>query len=102
MHCSTRGRHADAVCSQGCFVNPSQKIRGDRTRNDWQESWSVRAVDEAGWARMREQMREKYENLRRVIEAQGASGVEALGGAVGAVAHMAYHLGAIRQKVAGG
>jgi hypothetical protein len=77
-------------------------IRGDRTRKNWQESWRVRTVDEAGWVRMREQLREKYETLRRTIEAQGASGVEALGGAVGAVAHMAYHLGAIRQKVAGG
>jgi hypothetical protein len=41
-----------------------------------------------------------YADLRATIEAHGADGVEAFGGAVGAVAHVAYHLGAIRQKVA--
>jgi hypothetical protein len=75
-------------------------IRGDRSSRDWQQSWSVGAVDDAAWARLQEQLRTGYGALRRAIEQQAASSVEAAGGAVGTVAHMAYHLGAIRQKAA--
>ncbi|MGH9399562.1 MAG: hypothetical protein ACRD00_04280 [Thermoanaerobaculia bacterium] len=74
-------------------------IAGDRTSRDWQESWSVSTVDDAAWKRLREQLRGAYDDLRRAIESHASSGVEAMGGAVGAVAHAAYHLGAIRQKV---
>jgi hypothetical protein len=77
-------------------------IRGDRTRKDWASNWGSGAVNEAAWSRLRGQLREKYQELRQAIETQAAASVEALGGAVGAVAHMAYHQGAIKQKVAFG
>lgn len=57
-------------------------------------------VDDAAWSRMQEQLRSEFKNLRQVIESYASSGVEAFGGAIAAVAHVAYHLGAIRQKVA--
>lgn len=75
-------------------------IEGDRSSRDWQESWRVSAVDDAAWSRLQERLRSEHKNLRRIIEAQASSGIEAFGGAVAAVAHMAYHLGAIRQKAA--
>lgn len=75
-------------------------IRGDRAVRDWKESWRVGAVDDASWAQMRERLRAGYDELRRVIEEHAASSLEAAGGAAAAVAHVAYHLGAIRQKVA--
>ena len=75
-------------------------VRGDRSPSDWAQSWRVSTVDDAAWARLRGELRRGYEDLYRAIESHAASGVEAFGGAVGAVAHAAYHLGAIRQKVA--
>jgi hypothetical protein len=57
-------------------------------------------VDDAAWASLQEQLRRGYEDLRQAIPAHAASRVEAMGGAIGAIAHVAYHLGAIRQKVA--
>ena len=74
-------------------------IAGDRTPRDWSESWHLSIVDEAAWRRLQAEIRECHGNLRRAIEAHGASSAEAMGGALAAVAHSAYHLGAIRQKV---
>jgi hypothetical protein len=76
-------------------------VRGDRSPNDWKESWAVTTVDDGAWARLQQQLRQDYEALFTAIAGQGGSSVEAFGGAVGAVAHVAYHLGAIRQKLKG-
>lgn len=76
-------------------------IRGDQTSRDWSESWRVSAVDERAWSGLKEQLRERHGELRRAIESHAFSGVEAMGGALGAIAHAAYHLGAIRQKIVG-
>ena len=75
-------------------------IRGDRTPRDWAESWRVTSVDEDGWRRLQGELRAGYEDLRRSVEGHAASGAEAMGGALGARAHAAYHLGAIRRMVA--
>jgi hypothetical protein len=75
-------------------------IRGDRTPRDWAESWRVSTVDGAAWAALIEELRVGYADLRQAIEANAAGTLEAMGGAIGALAHVAYHLAAIRQKVA--
>ena len=74
-------------------------IAGDRTSRDWSESWSMSVVDEKAWRRLQEEIRSGHRDLRRAIESHAASGTEAMGGALAAAAHSAYHLGAIRQKV---
>lgn len=74
-------------------------IRGDRDPRNWQESWRVRAVDDAAWSRMLEELRRAYEDLRQAIQTHSSSSVEAMGEAIGAIAHVGYHLGAIRQKI---
>ncbi len=74
-------------------------MRGDRTPRDWRESWRVTTVDEEEWTRLQAELRRGYEELARTIETADLSSEEAFGGAVGAIAHAAYHLGAIRQKV---
>jgi hypothetical protein len=75
-------------------------IRGDRSPNDWTQSWTVSTVDDGAWAALQEKLRGGYADLRRAIESGAASGEEAFGGAVAVVAHVAYHLGAIKQKLA--
>jgi hypothetical protein len=74
-------------------------LRGDRAPRDWNESWSVKSVDEKNWAALRRKLRDQYAELLRAIEAEpSANGVE-LATTVGAIAHAAYHLGAIRQSI---
>jgi hypothetical protein len=75
-------------------------IKGDRSSRDWKESWKIGAVEESSWRELRDRLVRAYEELRSAIAQYGMASEEAAGGAIGAVAHVAYHLGAIRQKVA--
>lgn len=77
-------------------------IRGDRTPRDWRESWISTPVDEARWREIRERLRETYQELLRTLREADLSTDEAFGGAVAAIAHVAYHLGAVRQRLAPG
>jgi hypothetical protein len=73
-------------------------IRGDRTPRNWGESWDVTAVDPSTWAMMQERLRETYTLLLQTLQEADLTTDEAFGGAVAAIAHVAYHLGAIRQR----
>lgn len=75
-------------------------IRGDRSPRDWSESWRVRSVDDRTWTDLLNELWRAYADLRRAIAERGTSDPVALGGAIGGIAHVAYHLGAIRQKLA--
>ncbi len=75
-------------------------IAGDRSNRDWQESWSINVLDDAAWRRLQQQLRGDYDALRKAISNHASASAESIGGAVGSVAHAAYHLGAIRQKAA--
>ncbi|HEY3204129.1 MAG TPA: hypothetical protein VGL03_10755 [Thermoanaerobaculia bacterium] len=74
-------------------------LRGDRAGRDWRESWTVRAVDEVAWSRLRSDLRNEYEELIQTIE-NDAPNDEELATAIRAVAHAAYDLGAMRQVIA--
>ena len=75
-------------------------IAGDRSPRDWKQSWSVITVTDAEWRKLQQRLRDNYDELRKSIATHAPKSVESIGGAVGAVAHAAYHLGAIRQKAA--
>jgi len=74
-------------------------IEGDQAPRDWNQSWQVTTVDEAAWNQLLQQLRREYGRLRRAVESRAATSEDAFGGAVGAIAHIAYHLGAVRQKI---
>ncbi len=74
-------------------------IRGDRTSRNWAESWRGSTADDGGWTRVLQELRAAYSDLVQAIQTDAGSSLEAIGGAIGALAHAAYHLGAIRQKV---
>jgi hypothetical protein len=74
-------------------------IEGDQTPVDWKESWRVTSVDDGAWKDLVSRVGREYERLRRALESRASSSEAAFGEAVGAIAHVAYHLGAIRQKV---
>jgi len=66
----------------------------------WDEAWKTSRVNDAEWAEIR---RGLGSEARHWLDALGAprdvSGVE-LSGMIGSVAHLAYHLGAMRQIAA--
>jgi len=74
-------------------------IEGDQTPVDWKESWRVGSVDETAWKDLVARVGREYRRLHGAVEARASSSGEAFGEAVGSIAHVAYHLGAIRQKV---
>jgi hypothetical protein len=74
-------------------------IKGDRTPRDWKQSWLVTTVDQAAWTRLLDRIRREHQKLRRAIRSQAWSSEDAFGEAVGSIAHIAYHLGSIQQKI---
>ncbi len=75
-------------------------MRGDRADRDWSQSWTVRAVDAKQWDGVRRDVRAKYDDLVAAIQNEPAARAEALETSIGAATHAAYHLGAIRQRIA--
>jgi hypothetical protein len=63
----------------------------------WDEAWKITAVDESAWNEIRNGLREETQRWLTVLSSpRDVSGVE-LTGMMGSIAHLAYHLGAIRQ-----
>ena len=78
----------------------ARELRGQSTSRDRGRSWTVSAVDDATWAALRAELRREYESLLVAVETHAVWDEDALGVAMGAIAHAAYHLGAIRQRLA--
>ena len=63
----------------------------------WDEAWKISQVDESGWKEIRDGLRlEAHRWLTALNTAREVTDVE-LTGLIASVAHLAYHLGAIRQ-----
>lgn len=64
---------------------------------DWSASWKRTTVSDAEWQELRGALRDEMDRWREVLgTAREVNRVE-LNGVVGSIAHLAYHLGAIRQ-----
>ena len=75
-------------------------MRGDRRDRDWKRSWSVQEVDAKEWDAERRAARAEYEKLVRAIREVPDAVAQDLPTTLGALAHAAYHLGEIRQRIA--
>jgi hypothetical protein len=63
----------------------------------WDEAWAISAVDEATWNEIRHGLRhETHQWLEALNSPREVKDVE-LTGMIASIAHLAYHLGAIRQ-----
>jgi hypothetical protein len=81
------------------LIEATAFISGDHSHKDWNESWRINSVNDAEWAQMLNHMRASFLSLRNAIRENAARDILAIGSTVGVLAHMAFHLGAIRQKV---
>jgi hypothetical protein len=64
---------------------------------DWSASWKRTTVSEEGWQRLRSDLRaEAARWLEALRTPRDVRDIE-LNGMIGSIAHLAYHLGAIRQ-----
>jgi hypothetical protein len=64
---------------------------------NWSESWERQTVNDAQWAELRAALADEARRWRDAMTTLPPMGRVALTGVVGSVAHLAYHLGAIRQ-----
>ena len=72
-------------------------LRGETPAVNWAESWAVSSVDARGWAGLRASLRSDYEAVRDELAARTEWDARSLTRAMAMVAHVAYHLGALRQ-----
>jgi hypothetical protein len=63
----------------------------------WDAAWKTRDVDDRAWAEIRTGLREETQRWRAVLKSPRDVADVEFAGMVGSVAHLAYHLGAIRQ-----
>jgi hypothetical protein len=77
----------------------TRALRGEAASRDRSRSWTVAAVDDAAWAALRASLRRAYEELVVAVGMRSTWDEDATGTAFGAIAHTAYHLGAIRQRM---
>ena len=64
---------------------------------DWKESWKKTGVSEAGWRQRIAELRAEAVRWLDVVRAPRHVDADELKGLIGSIAHLAYHLGAIRQ-----
>lgn len=100
VHGSTVAGHASHVAFHMEVIVRWERD-SDRGPFDWQGSFQPARVGEEEWAEVRARVRRAYEELVRFARAQEGQEPDGdvTGGLTGAVAHVAYHLGAIRQMV---
>jgi len=63
----------------------------------WDEAWKTSTVDSATWAAICSGLRDEAHRWLKVLESLGAVSTVELTGITASIAHLAYHLGAIRQ-----
>jgi hypothetical protein len=63
----------------------------------WDEAWTTSSVDNAQWEEIRSGLRDESHRWLQVLRTPRQLGDVELNGLIGSIAHVAYHLGAIRQ-----
>ena len=74
-------------------------LEGNEGRVNWAESWTVQTVTPEGWSKLIADLSNGVDRLKQAIASTFGQSERTTGAALGAAAHLAYHLGAIRQKV---
>jgi hypothetical protein len=73
--------------------------RGETPTADWAGSWTTRVVDEVAWHTLRNELQTAYESIVMRVQARDVWPDEAVGATMMLLAHCAYHVGEIRQRL---
>lgn len=99
---ATIAAHAQHVRFGLSLMNEWTRDGGDPFSNArWDEAWKTSVVDGGQWTEICAGLRAESEQWLATLAAPRSMSTLALCGMVGSVAHLAYHLGAIRQIATG-
>lgn len=77
--------------------NGNSNIGRPAPEGTWESSWERQTVDEAEWERLKSVVRDEYEFMMDFMALnEDWSNADMATGCLGQLAHMGYHLGAIR------
>jgi hypothetical protein len=95
---ATIAAHAEHVRYGLSLMNQWASAGGNPFANaKWDEAWNTRVVDAAAWDEIRNGLRDEAHRWLQVLKSPREVLEVELTGMTASVAHLAYHLGAIRQ-----
>jgi hypothetical protein len=95
---ATIAAHVDHVCYGLQLMNRWNDGDPDPWSDaDWTASWRRTSVSEEEWTSLRQRLRHETERWQSALQKPRDFSTIELNGVVGSIAHLAYHLGAIRQ-----
>lgn len=95
---STIAGHVHHLCSSLALT--TRAIRGGPAARDRSTTWSVTVVDATQWVDLQARLRREFDALLVTLGSHPIWDEDTMGYAIGAIAHTAYHLGAMRQRLA--
>jgi hypothetical protein len=94
---STIAAHVDHVAYYTRLMNRWAEGQGLWDGADWTASWRRAMVDEEGWIKLRRSFADEVEKWMGVLKQPRDVNDRELATMIATIAHLAYHLGAIRQ-----
>jgi hypothetical protein len=96
--CATIAAQVTHVCFYLDVLDSFMKT-GQNEKVDWDEIWrTVHEITPEAWTALQERLRQTYQRTRDAVQSFEHWEMEhSIGGAIGMLAHTAYHLGEIRQ-----
>ena len=73
--------------------------QGQTPEVDWEGSWSTRIVDDAAWRALRGEVQAAYDSVMARLQARDTWPEPAVAASMTLLAHCAYHVGEIRQRL---
>ena len=74
-------------------------LKEDYKMADWKDSWLIKTVTDAEWTTLCGKLHKAYQNVTDTFEEIETWNDFKISGALGILAHTAYHLGAVRQML---
>ena len=95
---ATIAAHAQHLRFGLSLMNQWAREGGDPfTGARWDEAWKISSVDEARWTEIRTGLRHESVQWREALASRPPTSTRDLHWMIGSIAHLAYHLGALRQ-----